>query len=185
MNSTEDIEAFLASQSSITEVLNLVAELSLPDCWVAAGFIRNAIWDSLAGVDPEHFDNSDIDVLYFDAATPSVEAEKAHEANLARKFPGPDWQVRNQARMHLRNGDAPYRDTAHAMCHWLETPTAIAARLVRGKVHVLAPLGVEDLLALTLRPTETGLRKLDQFEQRLRERNWQQRWPTMRVERPR
>lgn len=164
-------------------VLSHVAALSLPDCWVAAGFIRNAVWDELTGMQPDCFEASDIDVPYFDASAPSREAEKAYEAALAARLPGPDWQVRNQARMHGRNGDAPYKDTAHAMCHWLETPTAIAARLNAGRVELLAPLGLEDLLSLTLRPTAVGKRKLDQFEERLRTRNWQERWPAMRVER--
>ena len=171
MRTAEDIEAFLGARKSIVTVLTHVASLALPDSWVAAGFIRNAVWDELAGVPPDQTEASDIDILYFDASA------------LAAKLPGPDWQVRNQARMHVRNGDAPYTDTAHAMCHWLETPTAIAARLHGGQVQLLAPLGVDDLLTLTLRPTAAGKQKRDQFEKRLRERNWQSRWPATRVER--
>ena len=181
MRSVADIEAFLASRPFIIDVLAHVAALELPDCWVAAGFIRNPIWDELTGADPARFPNSDIDVLYFDPAAPSPEAEKVHEAALHRKLPGQDWQVRNQARMHIRNGDAPYTDTAHAMCHWLETPTAIGARLYGERVELLAPLGVEDLLAVRLRPTAAGAAKLDQFEERLRSRNWQSRWPQMQI----
>ena len=184
MMNVKDIEAFLASQPPIMAVLEHVAALNLPDSWVAAGFIRNAIWDELTGTDPAGYENSDVDVLYFDPDTISPEAEQRHEAVLRSRLPSAQWEVRNQARMHLRNHDAPYESTADAMCHWLETPTAIAARQ-RGKgVELLAPMGIEDLLTLTLRPTPTGTRKLDQFEQRLQQRNWQTRWPAMRVVRP-
>ena len=45
--------------------------------------------------------------------------------------------------MHLRNGDAPYRDTYDAVAHWAETATAIAARSLRGRVEVMAPHGID------------------------------------------
>ncbi len=184
MQNASDVVEFLSSKASIVTVLEHVAALGLPDSWVAAGFIRNPIWDELAGTDATQFEASDVDVLYFDLISPTREAEQSLEAALNRVRPDLDWEVRNQARMHLRNGDAPYTDTAHAMCHWLETPTAIAARLNGGMVELLAPLGLEDLLTLTLRPTAAGARKADQFIKRFEERGWQQRWPQMTVELP-
>ena len=44
--------------------LNLVAELELPDGWIGAGFVRNAVWDRLH--DRPMTPLSDIDVLYCD-----------------------------------------------------------------------------------------------------------------------
>jgi len=184
MKTASDVVEFLSNTAPIVIVLEHVAALGLPDSWVAAGFIRNAIWDELAGTDPTQFEASDVDVLYFDPASAAREAEQDLEAALNRVRPDLDWQVRNQARMHLRNGDAPYTDTAHAMCHWLETPTAIAARLNGTKVELLAPLGLDDLVTLTLRPTAAGMRKPDQYKKRFEERGWQQRWPQMNVEFP-
>ena len=75
--------------------------------------------------------------------------------------------MKNQARMHLRNGDRPYRDCADALCHWAETCTAVALRLVGERLELLAPLGVDDLLALKVR--------------RLREKNWTARWPLLDI----
>ncbi len=184
MKNAADVVEFLSNTASIMTVLDQVAKLDLPDSWVAAGFIRNAIWDELAGTDQEQLQASDIDVLYFDPSSPSRQTERELEAVLASERPDLDWQVRNQARMHLRNGDAPYTDTAHAMCHWLETPTAIGARLTGTQVEILAPFGLEDLLTLTLRPTPAGTRKPEQYLKRLQERGWQHRWPDMKVERP-
>ncbi|EJG0326734.1 nucleotidyltransferase family protein, partial [Vibrio parahaemolyticus] len=30
-----------------TEALNHVSQLNLPQCYIAAGFVRNLVWDSL------------------------------------------------------------------------------------------------------------------------------------------
>ena len=52
--------------------------------------------------------------------------DRAIEAELRALAPGIDWSVKNQARMHLRNGDPPYSGATDAMRHWPETATAIA-----------------------------------------------------------
>jgi hypothetical protein len=39
------------------------------------------------------------------------------------------WSVKNQARMHERNADRPYRSASDAMMHSPETATAVGARL--------------------------------------------------------
>lgn len=86
--------------------LRAAARLDLPQCWIAAGFVRNRVWDTLHG----HGVASpldDLDVVYFDPGRPDRAQEKAHEAALARAAPGVRWSVRNQARMHTRNGVAP------------------------------------------------------------------------------
>ena len=65
-------------------------------------------------------------------------------ARLVALMPGLIWQPRNQRRMHLwrGKGDAPYRDTEDSMRQWLETPTAVAARLTNeGRIELLAPYG--------------------------------------------
>ncbi|MBF3222218.1 hypothetical protein HKW74_22440, partial [Pseudomonas aeruginosa] len=91
------------------------------------------------------------------------------------------WSVKNQARMHLRNGDRPYRDCADALCHWAETCTAVALRLVGERLELLAPLGVDDLLALKVRPTAHFAGKPEVYRRRLREKNWTARWPLLDI----
>jgi hypothetical protein len=108
--------------------LEAVAALNLPDGWIGAGFLRAPVWDHLHGYQrPTPL--ADIDVIYFDPEHREPEAERAHEARLAALAPGLPWSVRNQARMHERNGDRPYESTEDALKHWLETPTAVAVRL--------------------------------------------------------
>ena len=109
--------------------LAAVADLGLPDGWIGAGFLRTPVWDRLHGKNTAT-PLDDLDVVFFDPSNLDPATEARLEARLRAAQPGLNWQVRNQARMHLRNGDRPYRSTADALRHWLETPTAVALRLV-------------------------------------------------------
>src|ERR1044072_4919504 len=88
--------------------------LALPDWCIAAGFVRNRVWDHLHGISPPR-EPPDIDVLYYDAADLSKEREAEHEKRLDTLRPGLAWQVRNQARMHVWKDLPQHRDTADAM----------------------------------------------------------------------
>src|SRR5262245_34828741 len=92
------------------EQLRSVRALGLPDWCIAAGFVRNRVWDHLHGIAPPRPTN-DIDVLYYDASDLSKATEQAHEARLAARLPAP-WQVRNQARMHLSKGLPQHKSTS-------------------------------------------------------------------------
>jgi hypothetical protein len=81
--------------------------------------------------------------------------------------------------MYERNGDAPYRNTADAIRCWPETATAVAARLVRDNVQVIAPHGVGDLVSMIVRPSPAFARKLPIYRSRLAAKNWAQRWPRL------
>jgi len=162
-------------------VLDAVRALGLPDWAVGAGFVRNAVWDRLHGfVAPTPLD--DVDVLYFDPADFSKATEQALEARLAAAMPDVPWSVRNQARMHRRNGDAPYRDTEDALRYWLETATCVAVRLERDdSLTVIAPYGVDDLLGFCSGPTPRGRQRDEAYRARMRAKNWPARWPRVRV----
>jgi len=84
--------------------------------------------------------------------------------------------------MHLRNGDRPYRSAFDAMCHWPETATAIALRLHDDDaLELAAPFGVDDLLAMVLRPTpHFRAHRLEAYRERQRAKNWHTRWPRLR-----
>lgn len=177
-----DVAAFIEGQSRMVELLGVLDPLGLPDGWIGAGFLRNPVWDVLHGRAPDFAGLADVDVLFFDPADTTSARERAVEAELAATFPAVPWSARNQARMHARNGDAPYRDTADALSHWLETATAIAARLRGGRVEVLAPYGVADLAGLVLRPTPpTATRpdKLERYRRRVWQKGWLHRWPCL------
>ena len=176
------VEAVMRADPWRMEALAEARRLALPDWGIGAGFVRNAVWDRLHGFE-QPTPLADIDLLYFDASDLSPDRESICEAKLSGPNSGTPWEVRNQARMHLRNGDAPYRSTADALCYWLETVTAVAVRLeTDDKLTVLAPLGLDDLMALRVRPTAAGRRRNAEYSQRMRAKAWPETWPGLRVE---
>lgn len=180
-----DIAALLRADPVRWELLGLVADLGLPDCWIAAGFVRNAVWDALHGRKPQ-VPSGDIDVIWFDPACLDPARDREIEARLAEKAPAIEWSVKNQARMHLRNGDEPYASAVDAMRFWPETATAIAARRnADGSCTVSAPLGLADLLESRLRPGArfTADRRAI-FDKRVAAKRWLERWPKLRIEAP-
>lgn len=178
------LRAWLMADAWRMACLEAVAALGLPDGWVGAGFLRSLVWDRLTGV-ARPTPLADVDVIFFGPDS-GVESESEIEAALGRRLPGLPWSARNQARMHEHNGDPPYRDTADALVHWLETPTALAARLTAGGgVEILAPFGLADLFALRVRPTPHARARPDRlaaYHARMGDKAWPAVWPGVRVE---
>jgi hypothetical protein len=167
----------LAGDPAAMAQLRAVRALELPDWCIAGGFVRNRVWDALTG-QREVF-HADTDALFFDPSDVSREREAKLEVRLHEALPEVEWQVRNQARMHEFNGDAPYRDTAHAMTFWLETCTAVGARLTADdRIELLAPQGLDDLMNLVFRPTESGRKHYAAYRERIDTKPWRRRWPT-------
>jgi hypothetical protein len=178
----EELPALLRGTPALAGPLQALARLALPDAWIGAGFLRNAVWEVLHGRSAALLPQADLDVVFFDPAGRIGEA--AVEAALRDLLPLP-WSARNQARMHRRNGDAPYADTADALRHWPETATAVAARWQPEGVEILAPWGLADLLGLVLRPSPACAaqpRKRGAMAERIASRGWLRRWPGLRVE---
>jgi hypothetical protein len=176
-----ELQALIASDRARMRVLALVAELGLPDCWVAAGFVRSRVWDHLHGF-PESPLYGDIDVVWFDPRHAGPERDAELERVLRARDGTLDWSVKNQARMHMRNADRPYRNAPDAMAHWPETATAVGVRLdAQGAVDVAAPFGLDDLFGLVLQPTPRFMaEKYPVYLERIRTRDWPSRWPRLR-----
>jgi hypothetical protein len=160
--------------------LRAARALALPDWCIAAGFVRNRVWDHLHGIAPAR-PPADIDVLYYDATDLSREREALYEKRLDGLLPGLPWQVRNQARMHVPKDLPQHRDTADSMTYWLETVTAVGVRLESDDtITVVAPLGTDDLLGLRCRPTAFGRTRRDEYEARVAAKRWRALWPKVR-----
>lgn len=162
-------------------MLRLVQALGLPDCWIGAGFVRNAVWDHLHGL-PPLLATGDVDVVWFDRDRASSDEDRRIEDTLASAAPGIAWSATNQARIHGRNGDPPYVSTEDALRHWPETATAVALRLTDDGLDVLAPFGLDDLFSLVVRPTPAFTAdRLSVVRARMHEKQWLQRWPRLKV----
>jgi len=108
--------------------------------------------------------------------------DRKHEAALQKMEAAISWSVKNQARMHVRNGDAPYTSATDAMRYWPETATAVAVRRNdEDSCEVTAPFGADDLLGLILRPTPRLAReKRHIYEKRLRTKGGAVSWPLLK-----
>lgn len=160
-------------------LLGRVQALHLPDCWIGAGFVRSAVWDHLhdrVATRP----GDDVDVIWFDRERASRAVDRDIEAQLKAVDPAIDWSVKNQARMHRRNNDEPYRSTEDAVSRWPETATAVALRLTVGGIDIMAPFGLDDLFSLVVRPTPAFAgEKRPVFQRRVQEKRWLERWPRL------
>lgn len=179
LRTISDIERLLEAHADLHALLVYVKSLGLPDAWIGAGFIRNSAWDVLHGREIDVSRLNDVDVVFFAPDDLRKEQEAAIERRLRALAPGIPWSAKNQARMHLRNGDAPYNNTFDAVAHWAETATAVAARSLDGKIEVMVPHGASDLLNLIVRPTPAFRHKVDVYRKRVAAKDWCARWPKL------
>ena len=180
--SAQDVVGVIESDPGAMRVLRATAELALPDWWIGAGFVRNRVWDAISDlpVSPER----DVDVAYFDPEKPSPHEDARAESHAMAIMPGVPWEIRNQARMHLRNGDEPYTSTLDAMSRWPETATCIAVTLRGDSVHLVSCHGIDDLVGMVVRPSPAfdnpaGRSKV---QRRVETKRWLDRWAGLRLE---
>ena len=110
-----------------------------------------------------------MDVVWFDAKSATSACDSALEERLSQQNSAFNWSVKNQARMHQRNGHQPYHSTENALLYWPETATAMAVRMGgTDHIEIIAPYGLDDLFELRLRPTPVfAQHKLAIFRQRV------------------
>lgn len=178
----DELRALVGADPARMRLLRLVRALRLPDCWVGAGFVRSLVWDALHDR-PESPLPGDIDVVWFDPAQATQVRDAALEAVLRGQDGALGWSVKNQARMHGRNADVPYRDAVHAMAHWPETATAVGVRLDdAGAIEIAAPFGLDDLFGLLVRPTPRfSGDKYAALVERARDKRWRDIWPRLAI----
>lgn len=172
----------LKNDTNIMSILQAVEKLHVNDAWVSAGLIRNKVWDVLHN---RKTPINDIDVIYFDRTDISWETEKSLEKKLDALLPNQPWSVKNQARMHVKNGFAPYHSSYDGVAHFTEIPTAIAVRLQNNELQVMAPYGVEDLFNKIVQPTpyfqkESKLHGI--YCKRMQEKEWNKIWEDLLIE---
>ena len=182
MKHSDRLARIVMSDSLRWRLLADVRSMGLPDCWIGAGFVRDAVWDALHGR-PLSPPAADIDVVWFDPDTNDPAHDDAIEEALIARQPGFDWSVKNQARMHLRNADAPYASTEDALCHWTETATAVAVRRTADdRCEILAPFGLAALFELRLSPPQKcDDAKRKAFRRRVTAKRWLERYPKLNI----
>lgn len=185
LETEEDILAFIENDEELMKILALIRELDLSDSWLCAGLLRSRIWDNQSGFSfktPVH----DVDVVYFDQQLINYDYEQEIQTLLKTKEPSYNWEVKNEARMHVHHPGSPrYISTTDAISKFPETVTAIGARLnANDQVILTAPHGVEDLLTLTVRPTPSAKEteeRMNVYKKRVGQKDWGAVWPSIKL----
>ena len=173
------VKDWLIQDEGRSTAIALAADLGLKDWCLAAGFVRNLVWDKLHGYE-EATPLNDIDLIYYDKSYCSEIIDRTIEKKLKEKTDLP-WSVKNQARMHMRNDDAPYHSTSDAMSYWVEVETAVGVRLAaNGLFELVAPFGIESLFEYTVTINDKR-RKYDDFIIRIQSKRWLQHWPMLKI----
>lgn len=177
-----ELKTLLLSDPDLSRVLTICRDLGLPDCWLAAGAVRNTIWNHLNGR-PLFDSETDLDVIFYD---PTVTAEQVArlETDLRQAHPAYAWELKNQVDMHHHSPHTlPYSSSCDAVSKYPETCTAIAVRLTaEGELDIFAPYGLADILAFRVRPTPHFLADPDRLSlycQRLSKKKWTNKWPNL------
>jgi hypothetical protein len=130
---------------------------------------------------------ADIDVAYFDASDLSRDRDQVLQRRLEQAHPDLPWEVTNQAGVHLwfeevfGHGVEPLISIEDAVASWPETATAVGVRLQPdGTIELVAPLGLADLFALTVRRNPRRV-SIETYRKRIMEKRYSERWPKVRV----
>lgn len=169
---------FIRSSPMTMEVLRVMAGIS-GSLWLGGGAVRSLVWNNLTGRSESVHD---YDVVYFDAQDFSEANEMRILAALKSALPRSIMlSVKNQARMHLLNGEHPRYSLEGAVGSWPERATSMAFQLIDHEVRVIAPYGFEDLLNLVIQPTPYHSRGSVAYLRRLSEKRWLERWPQLEI----
>ena len=157
--------------------LHAVRALKLPQCYIAAGFVRNLVWDKLHH---KSTPSNDIDVIFYDAQDSNNQKAQWAQQMLSFRYPSVKWQVKNQALMHERNGDEPYNDCIDAMAHWPEKETAVAVSLNNeNKLELINAFELDSLFDGLI--SHNPQRELSVFFERIAQKRWLEIWPKLKV----
>ncbi|WP_137166760.1 nucleotidyltransferase family protein [Salinimonas lutimaris] len=170
----------IANSDFHMQCLYAADKLGLHDWMIGTGFVRNLIWDHTHGKASATSLN-DIDLIYFDRQ----HADKPHDMMLEKQLnhgaANPVWEVRNQARMHLKKGHQPYQNSTQAISYWVETATCVGVRLEQGMIKIIAPLGLANNWAGIVR-RNPAFSDSAVFLQRVAQKQWLSTWPQLRLD---
>ena len=178
----QDLLQAIQLNTDLMRILTIICNLGLKDSWLAAGSVRNFIWNLLSDKSP--FDHeTDVDVIFFDPYI-SYEETVSLEKKLREDFPQYQWELKNQVYMHQHSPHtAPYTSSRDAMSKYPERCTAIGLRLNEDStLELFAPYGLEDILKFQVHPTPHFLENEDRmklYQTRLSKKNWQEKWKNL------
>lgn len=170
------------------QALHAVAALHLPQPWcIGAGALRNLVWDALhSHATPSAL--ADVDLAHFNPHDLRPEADQQLQARLQQQCPQLPWEVTNQAAVHLwfeahfGHAVAALPSLHDAVATWPEYTTAVAVTMDgHGRLALLAPHGVDDLLQMRVRHNPLRASRAT-YLQRTAQKRYTERWPRVQVQ---
>ncbi|MBF7076623.1 nucleotidyltransferase family protein [Streptococcus sp. HF-100] len=181
----QDILNQFTADKDLMTILTMIRSLQLKDSWLAAGSVRNFIWNYLSN-QPGFDKETDVDVIFFNPAISYEETLKI-ETKLKENYPNYNWELKNQVYMHIHNPNTePYRDSRDAMSKYPERCTAIGLRLLdNDQLELFAPYGLDDILEFRIASTPHFLEDADRrqlYNMRIQKKDWQKKWNNLQIE---
>jgi hypothetical protein len=180
------LERVIRADQRLWSILAAARDCDLPDWFVGAGIIRNAVWDHLHGY-REPTPCADVDVAFFDPYDLTSARDQAAQAQLRARRTDVPWEATNQAAVHCWYEQvfgypaAPLRSSEDGIGTWPETATCVGVRrLPDDTLLVAAPHGLADLFAMVLRRNQRRV-SLEEFHKRLAQKRILEKWPRVRV----
>lgn len=188
--SNEEFLRVIAMNPTLSQIVDRLASLELPDAWVAGGCLFQTVWNVLAGEDSTRA-IKDYDVFYFDPEDCTREAEEKVNSRARDLFSDLSCRLdlRNQARVHLwyaqEFGVSDYpllTKSTDGIDNFLAVCCMVGIRrLPAGGTELYAPHGVDDVLARIMRPNPWFPRAPRRSYEQKADR-WRALWPELTVE---
>ena len=182
----ERLVDIIESDLWLMDLLRLVSDIEPQRCYIGAGAVRDVVWDRMSGIEV-HDGVKDIDVVYFDARWIEGDLDAELEQGLAQQRADIQWDVKNQAGVHLWFRDvfgyevAPFASLEEAVASWPEYATAVAVRFEDNTLDVIAPYGLEDLLEMRIKRNPVRVTE-DEYRRRINRKKYSERWPKVTVQ---
>lgn len=183
MSHEQQLEQIIRNEAWLMDLLRVARDCHLNDWFIAAGAIRNTVWDVLHGYQ-HRTPLADVDLVHFDHSTLDHKQDLAIWKRLTKSVPEQTWNVVNQARGHIM---APWKPQVHSttasIAYWSETPTCVGARLNEDdSIDICAPHGLDDLMNLRVRPVPEPYQNLELYRERIAKKRWKETWPKLDIE---
>ncbi len=178
----------LKKNKDLIQILDYIAELKLPNFYIAAGSLFQTIWNYYDG-EFLNYRIKDIDIIYYDNDNLDMEYEQKLEDKITNHFKdlGLNYRfdVHNEARMHLwkkenenKNIDS-YQNSEDAIDQWIATVHAIGITKKERKIEVYAPYGLSDIFSRTIRPIKHKNNSKELYDNKVS--SWKKRFTNLNI----
>lgn len=184
MKYEKELKEIVKSDKQLMEILRSVKSLNLNNWCVGAGIVRDLVWSRLHNLTDYSF--KDIDVAYhnFDE---DISLQYIHENHLARLKPEFEWDVKNQANVHMWYSKKfgleiePLLSINESISIWPETATCVGVYLdCQDNVQLIAPYGLNDLFDIVLR-RNPKIVTIKEFERRIESKDIINKWSKITI----